>query len=70
MPQSNQNKFAYLAISPEKHGGEVDFLPADKHKNFPQVDGITFGVHSQVCPKYPKQQGYNIFAIFQGKHEG
>ena len=70
MPQSTQNKFAYLAISPEKHGGEVDFLPVDKHKNFLQVDGITLGVHNQVCPKYPKQQVYNTFAISQRKHEG
>ena len=69
--QSTQNKFAYLAISPEKHGGEVYFLPADKHtKNFLQVDSITLGVYSKVCPKYPKQQVYNIFAISQGKHEG
>ena len=49
-------------------GDEVDFLPADKN-NF-QVHSITFGVHSQVCPKHPKQQVYNIFAISQRKHEG
>ena len=41
---------------------EVNFLPADKHESFLQVD-ITLGVHSQACPKYPKQQVYNIFAI-------
>ena len=35
-------------------GNEVDFLPADKHKSFLQADGITLGVHSQACPKYPK----------------
>ena len=68
--QSTQNKFVYLPISPEKHGGEVDFLPADKHKNFLQGDSIILGVHSKVCPKYPKQQVYNIFPISQGKHEG
>ena len=50
------NNFTYLAISPEKHGGEVDFLAADKQKKFLQVDSITLGVHSQACPKYPKQQ--------------
>ena len=54
--QSTQNNFTYLAISPEKHGGEVDFLAADKQKKFLQVDSITLGVHSQACPKYPKQQ--------------
>ena len=40
-------------------GDEVDFLPANKHKSFLQVDSITLGVHSQACPKYPK----NKFAI-------
>ena len=28
-------------------GDEVDFLPADKHKSFLQVDSITLGVHTQ-----------------------
>ena len=50
----NQNLHIF-AISPEKHGDEVDFLPADKHESFLQVDSITFGVLSQTCPKYPKQ---------------
>ena len=51
-------------------GYEIDFLPADKHKNFLQVDGIILGMCSQACPKYPKQQVYNISAISQGKREG
>ena len=38
-----------------KSMGEVDFLPADKHKSFLQDDNITLGVLSQACPKYPKQ---------------
>ena len=46
-------------------GNEVDFLPADKHKSFLQVDSITFGVLSQTCPKYPKKQVYNIFEYFK-----
>ena len=44
-------------------GDKVDFLPADKHKKFLQDDSITLGVHSQACPKYPKQQVCSIFAI-------
>ena len=44
-------------------------MPADKHKNFLQVDSITLGVRSQACPKYPKWQLYNICAISQGKLE-
>ena len=59
-----------LQILQKSMEGEVHFLPADKYKNFQQVGSITLGVHSKVCPKYPKQQVYNIFAISQGKHEG
>ena len=51
-------------------GDEVDFSPADKHKNFLQDGSITLAVISQTVPKYQKQSIYNIFAISQGKHEG
>ena len=51
-------------------GDEVDFLLADKHKSFLQDGSITLSVISQTGPKYQKQSVYNIFAIFQGKHEG
>ena len=51
-------------------GDEVDFLPADKHESFPQDNSITLGVHSQTCPKYPKQQICNIFSTSEGKREG
>ena len=44
-----------FAISPEKHGGEVDILPENKHESFLQVDSITLGFCSQACSKYPKQ---------------
>ena len=50
-------------------GGEVDFLPANKHESFLQVDIITLGLCGQACPKYPKQV-YNIFVISKGKREG
>ena len=49
---------------------EIDFLPADKHNNFLQIDSITLGVHDRTCPKHPEQQLYNIFAISQGKRKG
>ena len=42
---------------------EVDFLPADKHESFLQDDSITLSSCSHSCPKYPKQQVSNIFAI-------
>ena len=51
-------------------GDEVDFLSADKQESFLQVDSINLGVRSWACPKYPKQQLYNIFVISQGKREG
>ena len=62
--QSTQNKkFAYLCNISRKawEGGGWGFLPANKHEHFLQVDGITLGLRSQACPKYPKQQVYNIF---------
>ena len=49
---------------------EIDFLPVDKHKNFLQIDCITLVVHGQACPRHPKQQLYNIFAISQAKRKG
>ena len=51
-------------------GYEIDFLSADKHKNFLQIDTITLGVHGQACSKHQKQQLCNIFAISQGKGKG
>ena len=54
-----------FAISPEKHGGEVDFLPENEHKSFLQVDSIFLGLLSQACPNYPEQKVYNIFVISQ-----
>ena len=51
-------------------GDEAEFLPADKHKSFPQDGSITLGVISQTGPKYEKQSVYNIFALSRGKYEG
>ena len=31
-------------------GDEVDFLPADNHESFLQIDSITLGVHSWSYP--------------------
>ena len=61
--------FSVFAISPEKQGDEVDSLPGDNHESFLQVDSITLGVHNQACPRNPKQQVCNIFAISQWKCE-
>ena len=64
MPKVPKTRSLHIfAISPEKNGDEVDFLPEYKHESFLQTDSITMGVHSQACLKYPKQQVSNIFAI-------
>ena len=33
---------------------EVEFLPADKHQRFLQIDTIILGVCGHTCPNYPK----------------
>ena len=45
-----------FVISPEKHGDEVDFSPADKHESFLQDDSITVGVRSYTFPKCPNNK--------------
>ena len=55
MPKVPKRQSLHIfTISPEKHRIEVDFLPANKHERFLQVDSTTLGLHSQACPKYPK----------------
>ena len=72
--QSTQNKFVYLCsylmLFPEKHAVWNWFFACKKTKNVLQIDSITLGVPGQTCPKYPKQQVFNIFAISQGKRKG
>ena len=38
----------------KKLRNQLDFLFADKHKSFLQVDFTAFGGRGQACPKYPK----------------
>ena len=33
---------------------EVDFLPADEHQMFPQIDIIILGMYGKAYPNYPK----------------
>ena len=56
--QSTQNnKFAVSLQDLKKEGRvELDFMHADKHQIFLQVETINFGGHGQSCPKYPKHQ--------------
>ena len=69
MPKVLKISLYIFAISPEKHGVRLIFLPANKHERFLQVDSITLGLRSQACPKYPKQV-YKIIVTSQGKREG
>ena len=44
----------------------------DKLQSFLEADTIVFGGHSQVCPKYPKQQVFEISLQYfkkEGRHE-
>ena len=55
-PQSTQNnKFAISFQNPkENRKNEVDFLLADKHQRFLQIDTIVLGVCGHACPSYSK----------------
>ena len=70
MPKVSKISLHILQYLQKSMGLEIDFLPADKHKNFLQIDSITLGVHGQAWLKHPKQQLYNIFAISYGKRKG
>ena len=69
MPKIPKISLHIFAISPEKHRDEVDLWPVGKHESFLQVDRIICksDTQSEICPKYPKQQVYNISAISQRK---
>ena len=56
----------YFSISQEGSDDEVDFLHADKHQNFLQVNTTFFMVF--MCffrPSKVPRKIYNIFVIFQ-----
>ena len=51
MPKVSETSLHILQYLQKSVEYEVDFLPADKHINFLQVDSITLDVHSYACPK-------------------
>ena len=63
--QGTQNKFAYLSNISRKAWEMKLIFCLQINTSFLQVDSITLSLFSQACPKYPKQQVYNIFAISQ-----
>ena len=52
---TQNNKFAIsLQYLKKEVSDEVDFLHADKHESFLQIDTMIFDGHDQVFPKFPK----------------
>ena len=48
---TQENKFTIsVQYFKENMKDEVDFLPADKHQRFLQIDTIILGVCGQTCP--------------------
>ena len=54
--QSTQNNKFGISLQYLKENGknEVEFLLADKHQRFLQIDTIVLGVSGQACPDYSK----------------
>ena len=54
--KSTQNNMFAISFQyfKENTKDEVDFLPANKHKRFLQIDTIILGVVDQACSNYPK----------------
>ena len=51
--QSTQNNKLAISLQYLKQNvkDEVNVLPADKQKRFPQIDTIILGVQDQACPR-------------------
>ena len=55
IPNYPKNKFAIaFQYLKKKVNDEVDFLQADKHKSFLQIDTMIFDGDGQAFPNYPK----------------
>ena len=59
-PESTQNKFVYLAISPEKHGDEADFFLSDRHESSLQIDTMIL----KGMVKHSQSSQNSKFAMF------
>ena len=58
--QGTQNKFVYLAISPEKHVDEVNSWHANKHESLLQIDAILL----MGMVKYSQSSSNSKFVMF------
>ena len=50
---TRNNKFAIFLQYIKENVKDVDFLLADKHQRFLQIDTIILGMCGQACPNYP-----------------
>ena len=61
---TQNNKFAiYLQYLKKEVRDNVDFLHAEKHESFLQIDTMIFDGHGQALPKFPKLQVFSVFTI-------
>ena len=65
--QSTQNNMFAISLQYLKENVKYkfDFLPADKHESYLQIDTLIFDGDGQVFPMFPKQQVCNVLAISQ-----
>ena len=59
---TENNKFTISLKYLKERKNEADFVLADKHQRFLQIDTIILGVCGQACLNYPKQQVSYFFA--------
>ena len=63
-PITQNNKFVISVQYLKKEASdEVDFLHADNHESFLQIDTMIFYEDDQALSKFPKKQFCNVFTI-------
>ena len=66
---TQNNKFAIsLQYLKKVMSDEVDFMHADQHESFLQIDTIVFDGDGQAFPEFLKQQVCNVFTISQKRY--
>ena len=61
---SQNNKFAIsMQYLKKEMSDEVDFLRADKHESFLQINTMIFGGDGQAFSKFPKLLVSDVFTI-------
>ena len=61
---TQNNEFALsLQYLKKEVSDEVDFMHADKHESFLQIDTMVFGGDGQAFPKFRKLQVCDVFTI-------